>query len=171
VQVATSQVPESAPVALSHSRPEQQSLAVVHEPPEGIHAAAHRSVPLLSAMHGLPQQSADEAQRLPAAGGTLQSPTFTMRHRGMFCASRWQHCSGWLLQVPDFMPGGSQQLSELLHEVVPPVLQICPASWHAFAWFEQRPNASLELDFEQRRPQQSESFWQISPTGWQPEGF
>jgi hypothetical protein len=171
VQVAASQVPARAPSGLLQSSPEQQSVAVVQEPPVGMQAAAQRSVPLLSAMHGLPQQSADDAQTVPGAGGVLQSPTLFMRHRGMPTESRWQHCSGWLLQVPDFMPGGSQQLSALLQEVVPPVLQICPGSWHAFAWLEQRPYAAEELDFEQRSPQQSESDWQISPIGWQPEGF
>jgi hypothetical protein len=171
VHVATPHVPESAPAALLHERPVQQSVPVVHEPPVAMHAAAQRRVPLLSATHGLPQQSAEDAQVVPGAGGLLQSPTLFIRHRGMFCASRWQHSSGWLLHVPDFRPGGSQQLSALLQEAVPPVLQICPGSWHAFAWLEQRPNWSVVFVFEQTRPQQSELDSQISPIGWQPEGF
>jgi hypothetical protein len=106
--------------------PEQQSSAVVHDPPEATHAGAQRSVPLLSATHGLPQQSADDAQVVPGGGFTVQSPTLFMRHRGMPSVSRWQHVSGLLLQVPCFRPGGSQQSLLVLHEALPPALQICP---------------------------------------------
>ena len=126
VQVGAPQVPESAPGSLLQTNPVQQSSAVVHEPFVGMHAAAHRRVPVLSATQGLPQQSAEDAHVVPGGGFTVQSPTLFMRHRGMLSVSRWQHISGWLLQVPCFSPGGSQQSLLVLHEVLPPVLQICP---------------------------------------------
>jgi hypothetical protein len=171
VHVGAPHVPESAPGSLLQSNPVQQSSAVVHEPPEGMHATAQRSVPVLSATQGLPQQSAEDAHVVPGGGFTVQSPTLFMRHRGMLSASRWQHISGWLLQVPDFSPGGSQQSLLVLHEVLPPVLQICPAWLHALAWLEHCPNSSVVLVFAHVSPQQSVSARQSSPTGWHPDGF
>ena len=171
MHVGAPHVPESAPGSLLQSNPVQQSSAVVHEPPEAMHAAAHRRVPVLSATQGLPQQSAEEAHVLPGGGFTVQSPTLFIRHRGMLSVSRWQHVSGLLLQVPDGKPGGSQQSLLALHELLPPTLQICPAWLHALAWLEQRPNSSVELLFEHVSPQQSLSARQSSPTGWHPDGF
>ena len=154
MHVGAPHVPESAPASLLHKSPEQQSSAVVHEPPAATHAAAQRRVPVLSATQGLPQQSAEDAQVVPGGGTTVQSPTLFMRHRGMPSVSRWQHVSGLLLQVPDFRPGGSQQSLLVLHELLPPTLQICPGWLHALALFEQRPNWSVGLVFEHVSPQQ-----------------
>jgi hypothetical protein len=142
---------------LLHWSPEQQSFAVVHVPPFGAHAAWHRRTPLLSGTHGLPQQSADDAQIVPGGGGGLQLPTLTRRQRGMFSESRWQHSSGWLLHVPGFRPGGSQQLLLTLHEAVPPTLHVCPAVLHALPLL-QRPYWSVGFVFEHVVPQQSLSF-------------
>jgi hypothetical protein len=74
------------------------------------------------------------------------------------------------LHVPDLSPAGSQQLLLVLHESVPPTLQVCPAALHATP-FEHRPYWSLGLDFEHGTPQQSLLFWQSSPVGWHPDGF
>jgi hypothetical protein len=156
---------------LLHNSPEQQSSAVVHEPPAVMHAAAQRRVPVSSATHGLPQQSAEDAHVVPGGGFTVQAPTLFMRHRGMFSESRWQHVSGLLLQVPDGRPGGSQQSLLALHELLPPTLQICPGWLQALAWLEQRPNSSVALLLEQVSLQQSLSARQSSPAGWQPDGF
>ena len=171
MHVGAPQVPERAPGSLLQSNPAQQSSAVVHEPPEATHAAAQRRVPVLSATHGLPQQSADDAHVVPGAGLTVQSPTLFMRQRGIWSASRWQHVSGLLLQVPDGKPGGSQQSLLVLHELLPPALQIWPGWLHALALLEQRPNSSVGLVFEHVSPQQSLSARQSSPTGWHPDGF
>ena len=84
--------------------------------------------------------------------------------------SRWQHFSGCLLHSPDDSPGGSQQLLLTLHESVPPTLHVCPAALQALP-FEQRPYTSVTFVLEQGTPQQSLSFLQSSPVGWQPEGF
>jgi hypothetical protein len=139
VQLATPHVPESAPSGLLQESPEQQSSAVVHEPPDAMHAAAHRRVPVLSATHGLPQQSADDAQSVPAGTGEVQFLTSWRRHRGMPSESWRQHSSGLLLQVPDGKPAGSQQLLLTLHAVeLLAVLQTCPALLHELP-FEQRP--------------------------------
>jgi hypothetical protein len=75
------------------------------------------------------------------------------------------------LQVPCFRPGGSQQSLLVLHELVPPALQIWPGWLHALPWFEQRPNSSVGRLFEQVSPQQSLVARQSSPTGWHPDGF
>jgi hypothetical protein len=139
VQVTTPHVPESAPSGLLQVSPEQQSSAVVHEPPDEMHAAAHRRVPEPSATHGLPQQSAEDSQVVPAGMGTAQFFTSWRRHRGMPSESWRQHASGLLLQVPDGKPAGSQQLLLTLQALaLLPVLQICPALLHELP-FEQRP--------------------------------
>jgi hypothetical protein len=59
----------------------------------------------------------------------------------------------------------------VLHELLPPALQICPGSLQALAWFEQRPNSSVGRLLEHVSPQQSLSARQSSPTGWHPDGF
>jgi hypothetical protein len=170
VHVTTPHVPPSAPGSLLHVSPEQQSLAVVQLPPDPTHAGWQRRTPLPSGAHGFPQQSAEEAHCVPAGGGLVQSPTLIIRQRGILSESRWQHSSGWLLHVPFFNPGGSQQLLLTLHELEPPTLQVWPAALHALP-FEHRPYLSEELVFEHGTPQQSLSFWQSSPVGWQPDGF
>jgi hypothetical protein len=88
VHVGAPHVPDSAPGSLLHKSPEQQSSAVVHEPPEATHAAPQRRVPVLSGTQGLPQQSAEDAHVVPGGGGVVQLPTLFMRHRGMPRESR-----------------------------------------------------------------------------------
>lgn len=63
-----------------------------------------------------------------------------------------QHASGLLLQFPEGMLSGSQQLLATLQAVeLEPVLQTSPGFEHELA-AEHLPNLSVELTFEQRRP-------------------
>jgi hypothetical protein len=48
-----------------------------------------------------------------------------------------------LLQFPDGRPGISQQLFDVLHEFVPPTLQICPACLHETPCCEHAPYSSV----------------------------
>src|SRR5262245_24432452 len=102
-------------------------------------------------------------------------------HRGMPRLSGRQHFSGLLLQVPELISGGSQQLFATLHanEIVAS-LQISPGFEQELA-LPQRPNLSPGFILLQRRPwgsgdpkkpysQQSASVWQSSPSGAQPDG-
>jgi hypothetical protein len=75
------------------------------------------------------------------------------------------------LQVPEDMPGGSQQSLLVLHELLPPTLQISPGLLQALPLYEQRPNSSVALVFAHGSPQQSLSTRQSSPSGWHPDGF
>ena len=58
----------------------------------------------------------------------------------------------------------------VLHESLPPTLQIWPGSRHALPLFAQRPNSSPAFVFEQSSWQQSALVRQSSPTGWHPDG-
>jgi hypothetical protein len=79
-------------------------------------------------MQGLPQQSALDAQAVPAGGApVLQSRLLRMVHRGMPFESIWQ--VGYVLSLPE------QQSAFVLHDIAPPVdalpgLQIWPAALH-----------------------------------------
>jgi hypothetical protein len=135
------QTPVVEPTATTHGSPAQQSALTVHDPPVGMHAAAH-----LLSMHGLPQQSALVAHFWPA-GTTVPGvqTKFTARQRGMPSASCEQHASGLLLQklgagAWPFGRSPSQQLFD-----VPPhwkfvFLQTSPGRRH---WRNShRPNVS-----------------------------
>ena len=134
-------------------------------------------------MHGLPQQSADDAHRVPIGGLTEQSPRYSIRQRGMPSASGLQQFSGLLLQLPEGWFNVSQQLLPELHEFVPPTLQIMPGSLHELPACPQRPYSSVTFVLLQTvgcpsfgsgdpaQPQQSLSARQSSAIGWQPDGF
>ena len=123
----------------------------------------------------MPQQSADEAHRLPAAGFVVQLPTSRMRQRGIRLLSILQHLAGSLLQSPGLSPDGSQQLFGELQELSPPDLQIWPGSRQAVAFSVQRPNSSVSFVLSHWvvdcHPQQSLWLRQISEIGRQPEAF
>ena len=157
--------------------PPQQSAVEVHEPPFATHAASH--VYLLRfdlKVQGLPQQSALVAQTVPGGTGFEQLRKLT-RQRGRPSSSLAQQFSGWLLQ---FCPGGcpmvSQQLLLIEHVSAVAVLQRLPGAAQEPA-FAHRPNWSVDFTFEQLvkwplvggpaplQPQQSLSFWQLSPSG------
>lgn len=106
------QTPDVWPGTIVQGRPTQQSALLVHVLPAGRQAAPH-----LLATQGLPQQSALVAQTVSAGTGWVQfGGVERVTQRGMPSASRRQHFSGLLLQLPPWMSGGSQQLFSALQE-------------------------------------------------------
>jgi hypothetical protein len=79
------QVPLVAPAATLHGEPEQQSAVVVQVAPLGWHAAPEQTrTPAAFGVQGSLQQSALDAQAVPAGGGLVaQSTPFVARQRGM----------------------------------------------------------------------------------------
>lgn len=67
------QMPWVEPGGITHEVPTQQSAVVVHEPPVWTHEVAPHTKagwpPAGFGTHGVLQQSADEAQAVPAGGG------------------------------------------------------------------------------------------------------
>jgi hypothetical protein len=63
------------PCGITHGEPAQQSAVVVHAPLTGTHAVPHTKggEPDGFGMHGLPQQSALDAQPVPAGGGPFDA--------------------------------------------------------------------------------------------------
>jgi hypothetical protein len=106
------QVPFEAPGGMLQDVPAQQSAVVVQPPAAGTHDVPPQTKggePAGFGTHGLPQQSALEAQAVPAGGGFLvQSTSVPAVQRGMPSRSCLQ-LSGCVITVP------AQQRSVALH--------------------------------------------------------
>jgi hypothetical protein len=127
------QVPLEAPGGMLQDVPAQQSAVVVHAPAVGTHDVPPQTKGFEVSgsgfgTHGLLQQSALDAQGVPAGGGfTLQSTSVPAVQRGMPSRSSLQ-LSGCVITVP------AQQRSVALHcitarrQMAPAGLQACPLS-------------------------------------------
>jgi hypothetical protein len=162
------------PVGTTHGKPAQQSAVVLQFPPSGTHASPQMNggSPAGLAVHGRPQQSALEAQASPMYSvGSAQS-TGAYKHLGMPRLSCTQVGGTEVSELP------AQQLVLALHDVNSS-LQMAPAGLHELP-LSQRPigllSSLLHWTFDVSpsgrvaEPQQSESWAQISPVGWQPLG-
>jgi hypothetical protein len=168
-------MPVGEPGVPKKQLPPQQSALIVQTPPLATHVAAWQ----MPFTHGnWLQQSAEVAQVPPGF-----EQVALRKHRGMPSSSGPQHCSGWLLQVPDGTPFGSQQLLDTLHADTPasfaPTLQIPPGLVHEFSpWHRPRMPASGLAPSQISNfpsglwyPQQSVLNSQTSACGLQPDGF
>jgi hypothetical protein len=172
---AAPQVPIVPPGGRLQGSPEQQSAVVVHPPAAGTHGLDEQmngGLPAGFGTQGRLQQSALDAQAVPASEpASAQSTPVLARQRGIPRLS-WTQFVFTCWTVPE------QQRSVALQELVSR-RQIEPAGLHFCPW-SQRPMVEGGV-IEQCvfasvpsgkpvAPQQSLSFVQSSPVGWQPLG-